>query len=112
MAIYSAVLISITYLLLRNSIIKNVDIETAGLWEAMNKISTFYMIFFSSLFTLYLLPKLSLNKTINGYNTIMFDYFKFIIPLMITLFVVCYILRIFIIKLFLTDEFLEIKDFF
>lgn len=112
MAIYSAVLISITYLLLRNSIIKNVDIETAGLWEAMNKISTFYMIFFSSLFTLYLLPKLSLNKTINGYNTIMFDYFKFIIPLMITLFVVCYILRIFIIKLFLTDDFLEIKDFF
>jgi PST family polysaccharide transporter len=31
---------------------------------------------------------------------------------MITLFVVCYILRIFIIKLFLTDDFLEIKDFF
>ena len=112
MAVYSTVLISMTYLLIRNKIIAGIDIETAGLWEGMNKISTFYMLVFTSLLTLYLLPKLAENKTINGYKAIMTDYFKFVMPSMLVLFAVVFLFRILIINLFLTKSFLELGNFF
>jgi len=112
MAIYSSLLISFCYFLIRNSIISKIDVETAGLWEAMNKISTFYMVFFSSIMTLYLLPKLSENTTKTGYYGIMKDYFKTIIPLILISFTILFLIRLFIIKLFLTNDFLTINKFF
>ncbi len=112
MATYSAILISLSYLLIRNKIINHLDVETAGLWEAMNKISSFYMMFFSSLFTLYLLPKLAENKTIRGYSVIMKYYFKYLIPLTIAAFLVLFLLKEIIIKIFLTEAFDSIEQFF
>ena len=112
MAIYSSVLLSLSYLLIRNDIISKLDTSTAGLWEAMNKLSSFYMIFFSSLFTLYLLPLLASNTTVKGYNKIMTTYFKNVIPLVIAIFLVIFILRIVLIKLFLTNSFLVIEQYF
>ncbi len=112
MATYSAILISISYLLIRNKIISYLDITTAGLWEAMNKISSFYMMFFSSLFTLYLLPKLVENQTNSGYYSIMRSYFKYLIPLTIVMFLILFFLKEVIIKLFLTQEFVSIEQFF
>lgn len=112
MATYSAILISLSYLLIRNKIINHLDVETAGLWEAMNKISSFYMMFFSSLFTLYLLPKLAENKTIRGYSVIMKYYFKYLIPLTIAAFLVLFLLKEIIIKIFLTEAFDNIEQFF
>ncbi|WOD42902.1 O-antigen translocase [Hwangdonia lutea] len=112
MATYSTVLISVTYLLIRNKIIVDIDTNSAGLWEAMNKISTFYMMFFSSLFTLYLLPQLAINKTVSGYKNIMKTYFKYLIPITIFVFVGLLIFRLFIIKIFLTDSFAAIEQYF
>ncbi|MFB9058016.1 O-antigen translocase [Mariniflexile ostreae] len=112
MAIYSTILISLSYLLIRNRVISSLDMHTAGLWEAMNKLSTFYMMFFSSLLTLYLLPQLALNTSIKGYNKIMKTYFKYLIPFMLVLFIGIYFSRILLIKLFLTDQFKSIEHFF
>lgn len=112
MATYSAILISLSYLLIRNKIIYNLDVETAGLWEAMNKISSFYMLFFSSLFTLYLLPKLAENRTVTGYSVIMKSYFKYLMPLTIVAFLVLFLLKEIIIKVFLTAAFDSIAQFF
>lgn len=112
MATYSSILISIVYVLIRNNIISNIDIETAGFWEAMNKISSFYMIFFSSLITLYLLPQLTVNKTLKGYYSIMRVYFRYIIPLMLLLFTGLFFLKSIIIKILFTKEFITVNDFF
>ncbi|MEN3322629.1 O-antigen translocase [Mariniflexile soesokkakense] len=112
MAIYSTVLLSLSYLFIRNTIISNIDTSTAGLWEAMNKLSGFYMIFFSSLFTLYLLPLLASNKTVKGYVEIMRTYFKYLIPFVIILFLGILFFRVLLIKLFLTNEFLIVEQFF
>jgi PST family polysaccharide transporter len=112
MATYSTILISLCYLFIRNSIISSIDTDTAGLWEAMNKISSFYMIFFSSLFTLYLLPLLASNKTVKGYVEIMSTYFKYLIPFIIILFFGILIFRVLLIRLFLTNEFRTIEQFF
>lgn len=112
MATYSTILISLSYLLIRNNIILILDTDTAGLWEAMNKISGFYMIFFSSLFTLYLLPLLASNKSINGYISIMTSYFKYLIPFLIIFFIGILFFRVLLIQIFLTDEFNTIERFF
>ena len=112
MAIYSTVLISVTYLLVRNTIISELDETLAGYWEAMNRISMFYMVFFTSIFTLYLLPNLSRNKTLKGYNSIIKSYFKRLIPLVIGLFTLLFLMRFFVIKIVLTEEFLPIRDYF
>lgn len=112
MATYSSVLISLTYLLIRNSIIVNLGTTHAGFWEAINKISTFYMVFFSSLFTLYLLPQLASNKTIEGYRRVMKDYFKYLIPFAILFFLTLQLFRKLIIKIFLTEEFEIIEQYF
>lgn len=112
MAVYSSILISLSYLLIRNKIIAHMDDYNAGLWEAMNKISSFYMMFFSSLFTLYLLPQLTQNKSVNGYFKLMGHYFKYLIPFMVIVFCVLYMFRMLVIKVVLTDEFESIKQFF
>ena len=111
MATYSSLLISLTYLFIRNNIITSLGIDNAGLWEAMNKISAFYMVFFSSLFTLYLLPQLAINKTIAGYYEIMKTYFKYVIPFTLVAFALLLIFRTLVIKIFLTDAFESIEKF-
>ncbi len=112
MATYSTILISTTYFLIRNQIISNYGENTAGYWEAMNKISTFYMVFFTSVFTLYLLPKLSVNKSVVGYRSIMSSYFKRLIPLALIIFLIFFLLRKFVVKLFLSEEFEIIEQYF
>ncbi|MCB4799523.1 O-antigen translocase [Neotamlana laminarinivorans] len=112
MSIYSALLLSFNYLFIRNAIIENLNINMAGYWEALNKISMFYMMFFSSLFTLYLLPKLTTNKTTLGYKNIMLSYFKVIIPLMGLAFFLLFIFKYNVIELFLTKDFLPIANYF
>lgn len=112
MATYSIILISVTSLLVRNTIISEINETYAGYWEAMTKISMFYMVFFTSIFTLYLLPNLSNNQTIKGYNSIMRSFLRQLVPLMLGLFVVLFFCRILAIRLFLTEEFLAIESFF
>ncbi len=112
MATYSSIMISVCYLLIRNRIILEIGLDVAGLWEAMNKISMFYMVFFSSLFTLYLLPKLAINKTVSGYYQIMKTYFKYLIPIVLVVFVGLLLFRALVVKIFLTNEFESIEQYF
>ena len=59
MAVYSTVIVAISFLLIRNMIIDRLGAQDAGFWEAMNRISSFYLMFFISLTSFYLLPRLS-----------------------------------------------------
>lgn len=112
MAIYSSLLFSICYLLIRNEIIANYGINQAGYWEAMNKISSFYMVFFTSIFTMYLLPKLSVNNTLTGYKQIMKAYFTYLLPLAASILLILFLLRGFVVKLFFTSEFEIVGNYF
>lgn len=112
MAAYSTVLMSVVYLLIRTEIISVYNENQAGYWEAVNKISAFYMMFFTSIFTLYLLPNLSKNTTIEGYKNIMAYYFKRLIPLLVVMFTLLFLFRFILIKFVLTAEFLAIEKYF
>ena len=112
MAIFTALTIPIVHLFVKNYIIENIGIKEAGLWEAMIKISQYYLIFVMSLFSLYLLPKLSENKTDEGFRSLILQFYKTILPLVLIGFGVIYFFRYWIVKITLTQEFLPTQDLF
>jgi len=68
MALFTALTIPIVHVVIKNHIIDNIGLKEAGYWEAMIRISKYYLVFVMSLFSLYLLPKLSENQTDKGFR--------------------------------------------
>ncbi|MXN92934.1 oligosaccharide flippase family protein [Flavobacterium sp. Sd200] len=112
MSLVTALLGPVVYISIRNYIVEVDGAEQAGYWEAMGRIATFYMLFVSTLLTLYFLPKLSVAKTNKETKNIFFSYFKSIVPLYAVGLLVVYILRFFIVKLLFSADFLPMTDLF
>src|SRR5690606_16027146 len=53
MALVSAVALPMVTIIIRNYIIENVGIKEAGYWEAMHRVSDYYLMFIMSMMTLY-----------------------------------------------------------
>ena len=100
------------FLSIRNHIIHDLGIEQAGYWETMTRISTYYLMFASTILSVYFLPKLS--KAQNGLETknIFLQYYKYILPVFVCGLTVIYLMRFFIIRLLFTKEFLPVTDLF
>ncbi|WP_298534995.1 O-antigen translocase [uncultured Algibacter sp.] len=112
MAIFTALTIPIVHVLVKNYIIENIGLKEAGYWEAMLKISQYYLMFVISLFSLYLLPKLSENNTDLGFKNLVLEFYKTILPFVFVGFVLIYFLRYWIVRITLTQEFLPAQDLF
>ncbi|WP_346882821.1 O-antigen translocase [uncultured Algibacter sp.] len=112
MAVFTALTIPIAHVLIKNHIIDTIGLKEAGYWEAMIKISQYYLMFVMSLFSLYLLPKLSENTTNQGFKTILLQFYKIILPILILGFVIIYVLRYWIIRISLTQDFLPTQELF
>lgn len=112
MALFTAIVSPLVFLILRNYIIDTIGLSEAGYWEAMSRIATYYFMFLSTLLTVYFLPKLSEAVSKNQTKSVFHKYYKTIFPVFVLVLVVIYFLRFFIIKLLFTDEFLPISDLF
>jgi O-antigen/teichoic acid export membrane protein len=112
MSLVTAVIGPVVYLALRNLLIETHGMEEAGYWEAINRISVFYMMFISTLLTVYFLPELS--KVQSAYETkkIFYSYYKGIIPIFCAGLVVLYFVREPVVRLILSDEFIPVSDLF
>jgi PST family polysaccharide transporter len=112
MALFSIVLGPIIYLSIRTFIINSIGIDQAGYWEAVTRISTYYLLFLSTILTVYYLPKLSKSQSVIETKTIFRSYFTGIIPVFFVGLVLVYFLRFFIIRVLYTEEFLPISSLF
>jgi O-antigen/teichoic acid export membrane protein len=112
MALVSSVLGPVVLLLVRNNIIHTLDINQAGFWETMTRISTYYMLFVSTILTVYFLPKLSVSKNNQETKTIFWSYYKGILPVFVLGVTIIYFARFFIIKLLFTKAFLQVETLF
>lgn len=99
-------------MLLRTQIINSYSAEEAGLWEAMNRISFFYLMFVSTLITVYFFPKLSAAKTVQQTRIIFWSYYKSIVPLFGLGLIVIFLLRRFIVQLLFNEDFLPMTNLF
>ncbi|GGD28247.1 LPS biosynthesis protein [Flavobacterium orientale] len=112
MALFTAIVSPLVFLILRNYIIDTIGLSEAGYWEAMSRIATYYFMFLSTLLTVYFLPKLSEAVSIDQTKSVFQKYYKTIFPVFVLVLFVIYFLRFFIIKLLFTDEFLPVSDLF
>lgn len=112
MALVSSVLGPLVFLMVRNNIIQTLDINQAGFWETMTRISTYYMLFVSTILSVYFLPKLSASKDNQETKSIFWSFYKGILPVFILVVTIIYFARFFIIKLLFTKEFLQVESLF
>jgi PST family polysaccharide transporter len=102
----------IIFISIRNMITAKAGIEEAGFWEAMNRIAFFYLMFITTILTVYFLPVLSTAKANSETRKVFSSYYKAIVPLFIAGCLIVYVLRFFIIKVLLTEEFLPMEKLF
>jgi PST family polysaccharide transporter len=99
-------------LFIRKKIIVSLGIEQAGYWEAMGRISSYYLLFVSSILGLYFLPKLSVAKNNNDTKQLFREYYKTIVPLFILGMLGLYFFRDFIIQILFTKAFSPVATLF
>jgi O-antigen/teichoic acid export membrane protein len=110
MALLSAVIAPLTLIIIRNLIVKEYSINQAGIWDATNRLSSFYMLFFSSGLTMYYMPKLASLKTDSEFKNELAAYFKSLVPLFAVMLVCIFVLKETILKIAFTKEFYQVKD--
>jgi len=112
MALFSAILLPFVAYIIRSYIIDNLGLQSAGIWEAMNRISNYYLMFVSSLMALYILPRFSEINTIKAFRKEVFNFYKTIMPIFAAGLILIYFLRHIIIEILFTSEFDPVTDLF
>jgi PST family polysaccharide transporter len=110
MALLSAFVVPLTLLFIRNGIVQSYSIKEAGIWDAVNRLSSFYMIFFSSGLSFYYMPKLASIHTETEFKSELKSYFKVFVPLFLLMLIVIYFAKSIILNLAFTKEFSNIND--
>ena len=105
MALVSALLIPLVNILVRDQVRVEVSDEAAGWWEAVVRISGYYMLFVTSLISLYVLPSLSKDNSHKNYRATVWNFYKTILPLVIVGLIAIYFSRNLIISILFTNEF-------
>ena len=112
MALVSSVLGPLVFLAIRKNVIVIVGIEQAGFWETMSRISTYYMMFVSTILTVYFLPRLAVAKDNLATKKVFWSFYKNILPLFVIGIILIYFSRTLLIKLLFTTEFLPVTSLF
>ena len=112
MALVTAIILPLVAIVIRNYIIDNIGMKEAGYWEAMNRISNYYLMFVNSLLALYILPRFSEIDSVKEFRKEVFDFYKTIMPVFGMGLLVIYLLRPFIITIVFSNEFKPMEELF
>lgn len=100
-------LISATFFV-RNFLKTEFDLNHAGSWEGMYRISAIYLLFLTTTFKFYLIPTFS-SLTGSELRKEVFKVWKFMLPIIILITLTIYFLRDFMINILLDEKFLLIS---
>lgn len=112
MAVVTGFVAPTIQILVRDRIILQFSVADAGYWQAVTKISDYYLGFITSVLGVYYMPKLSeIQSKIELRNEIMKGY-KTILPIVAIIAFLIWLLKGFIIHILFTPEFLPMKPLF
>lgn len=112
MALVSSVFGPLVFLAIRNNVIVNLGMDQAGFWETMTRISTYYLMFVSTILSVYFLPKLAIAKNNQETKNVFWSFYKTIFPVFIMVLILIYFSRFFIIKLLFSNAFIPVTTLF
>lgn len=112
MTLFTAILSPLVFLILRNRLIDVSGLSEAGYWETMSRLSTYYIMFVSTLLTVYFLPQLSQSQTVSETRSIFRKYYKSVLPVFVVLMIFLFFGRSFLVELLFSREFLPVTDLF
>jgi PST family polysaccharide transporter len=112
MTLTSALIVPGSHFLIRSEITASINIDSAGYWEALNRISNYYMLIITSVVSMYYLPKLSSIHTNNEFKKELNIYFKTLVPIFIIIVILVYLMREQIVLIILNNNFLPVADLF
>lgn len=112
MALVTAIALPLVSIIIRNYIIDEIGIKNAGYWEAMNRISDYYLMFIMSIITLYILPRFNEIDNKKEFRKEVFNFYKTVIPFFGAGLILIYLLRPYIILLIYSEAFKPVEDLF
>ena len=112
MALVSSVFGSFVFLAIRNNIIAVLGLESAGYWEAMTRISTYYLMFISTILSVYFFPKLAFSTSKKAVQNVVKSYYFGVLPFFVIGAVVLFFFRFFLIKALFSKDFIPVADLF
>lgn len=112
MTMVSAVLLNWRQMFLRDHIIVHLSSETAGIWQAVWKVSEMHVSVIVLSLSVYYLPKLSGLELQKEVRAEIYKVFRTILPLVLASSVAIYLLRGFILSILYTSEFERGGDLF
>jgi PST family polysaccharide transporter len=110
MALVSGVIGSFVLLEIRTDIVAITGLQQAGIYEGLQRISSYYLLFVSSIMAIYFYPKLA--EMNSNSKEIVLHYLKTIIPLFTIGLVIIYFLRKYIIQVLFSSEFESMESLF
>lgn len=112
MAVVSGTVVPIMQFLIRSKIINTVSLQDAGYWQAVTRISDYYLGFVSSVLVVYYMPRLSELKTSAEIRKEIRYGYKIILPAAGSLSLLVWIFRDLIIHVLFTKDFIAMRDLF
>lgn len=112
MAFTTAVCVPVCQILIRDLLGQQLSWESAGMWEAMNRLSGAYLMFVTTTLSLYYLPKLASLQEFTAIRREIFSGYLLILPLVAIAACCMYLLRNVLIKLLFTEDFLPMAALF
>lgn len=112
MALFSAVILPLVAIVIRSYIIETEGYKDAGFWEAITRVSKYYLMFVSSLLALYILPRFSEIDNAKEFKKEVFSFYKTIMPILALGLLIIYLLRSFIVIIVFSEEFEPVEDLF
>ncbi len=112
MALISSISFPLVFLGIRNLLIADLSEADAGYWEAVNRISSYYLMFVLSILNLFILPKLVKAKNNTDFKNIVFNFYKQLMPIYILGLTLVYFIREELLLFVFTEEFLPAQNLF
>lgn len=113
MALISAIFIPLFTIFIRTMIIENLDKEHAGYWDAIRKISAFYFMFITPVFSMYYFPRLSkINGKIFLWKDEIMRMITHFYPFIFSGFLIIYFFRRFFTQIIFSEAYTPMNDLY
>jgi O-antigen/teichoic acid export membrane protein len=112
MSLVSAIVVPWSQIEIRNLITAKININAAGIWESVNRISFAYLSIITLGLQTYFLPKLSSIKEKHLLRKEITNAYKFVLPVLLCTAAGIFICRDIVIRLLFTAEFMEMRNLF